>query len=356
ATELSFAGSLQLDYKTLPARKSPQDALLNNFTAEAGFKVSATVSEHLQVSAKMCFGCHQFEAAYAQVDFNITDEANIRAGRIQVPFGDFYQRHDPANHKTSSKPIIYDMGHMVRPDAYNFGVFPIPLPDNGLEFFGTHFFGESVYTSYSLFAVNGLKGNARTGEFNWKEARQPQLVDTDRLPTLGVRWSGGVSDLSSTLLDVTLGASAMAGTYDKTSSARYALVGGHLSMRFAHRVVLRGEYAMRMTEFSQEALADPLAFQQTPVSSHYLKHGGYVELEVPLTGDFEAIVRGDAMWRQGVVPLSVPLGPEARVYRGTAGVLWITKRFLRWKLNYEYWWFSDFAPEHLAHLSAVTFF
>jgi len=58
---------------------------------------------------KVCYGCHGFEVGMAYFDFRVVDELNFRVGRFIPAFGDFPLRHDPANHRTSDKPLAYDM-------------------------------------------------------------------------------------------------------------------------------------------------------------------------------------------------------------------------------------------------------
>ena len=58
-------------------------------------------------------------------------------------------RHDPANHNTSDKPLVYDMGRMLRLRQWNEGVLPAPWVDNGVEINGTHFFGKRAQFDYA---------------------------------------------------------------------------------------------------------------------------------------------------------------------------------------------------------------
>lgn len=56
----------------------------------------------------------------------LADELNFRVGRLTPAFGSFPLRHDPANHRTSDKPLPYDMGRMLRFREWNEGVLPAP--------------------------------------------------------------------------------------------------------------------------------------------------------------------------------------------------------------------------------------
>ena len=62
-------------------------------------------------------------------DLRVNDELNFRVGRFTPAFGEFPLRHDPANHRTSDKPLPYDMGRMLHLQEFNLGVLPAPWGD-----------------------------------------------------------------------------------------------------------------------------------------------------------------------------------------------------------------------------------
>src|SRR5258705_6826851 len=102
---LTFAGSLQLDYLGVPTEHSPRAFTLDGATVELSLKLTKDFSKNASASVKVCFACHGFEAGLAVVELRAADELRMRAGRMTPAFGSFPQRHDPANHMTSVKPL-----------------------------------------------------------------------------------------------------------------------------------------------------------------------------------------------------------------------------------------------------------
>jgi len=102
---LTFAGSLQLDYLGVPTESSPRAFTLDGATVELSLKLTKDFSKNASASVKVCFACHGFEAGLAVVELRAADELRVRAGRMTPAFGAFPQRHDPANHMTSDKPL-----------------------------------------------------------------------------------------------------------------------------------------------------------------------------------------------------------------------------------------------------------
>src|SRR4051794_8288457 len=156
ALERNFAGSAQIDYNFVPTVRSAK-AFPNGFdgfTTELAGKLAVDFSEHVSANLKVCYGCHGFEADMMYFDFRVGDALNFRAGRFSPSFGAFNLRHDPANHRTSDKPLPYDMGRMLRMRDWNLGVLPSPFPDNGLEVNGTTWLApNSLQLDYALYAV-----------------------------------------------------------------------------------------------------------------------------------------------------------------------------------------------------------
>ena len=78
--------------------------------AQAGGRLRRTMTS---ANVKVCVACHGLEVGMAYVDLRAADELNVRVGRFTPAFGSFPLRHDPANHRTSDKPLPYDMGRML---------------------------------------------------------------------------------------------------------------------------------------------------------------------------------------------------------------------------------------------------
>src|SRR5206468_578425 len=134
----TFAGSIQLDYLATTDPHARQSTL-DGSTVELSLKLVVDLGHSASATVKACFACHGFEAGMAYVELRSSDELRLRIGRMTPAFGAFPQRHDPANHNTSDKPLPYDMGRMLRLREWNEGVLPTPWVDNGIELVGTHF-------------------------------------------------------------------------------------------------------------------------------------------------------------------------------------------------------------------------
>ncbi|MBK7400953.1 MAG: hypothetical protein IPJ34_33040 [Myxococcales bacterium] len=188
AVERNFAGSGQFDYHYVVNGKSPGGTTpRDGFTTELALKVAVDVTDKVSANVKVCYGCHGFEVPMAHLDYRVADELNFRVGRFSPSLGAFNLRHDPANHRLSSKPLIYDMGRMLRKNEWNMGVLPSPFPDNGVEVSGTHWFGESVQLDYALYAVSGFKAASDATDLDFQLNRQPYYTDNNSRPTVGGR-------------------------------------------------------------------------------------------------------------------------------------------------------------------------
>jgi hypothetical protein len=362
AVDRNFAGSAQLDYYFVPTSGGNlnQGAVgatsgttvapgangwygFDGFTLEANQKVSIDVSDHLSANVKVCFGCHGFEADMAYADYRFADELNLRVGRFSPSFGSFNLRHDVANHKLSDKPLPYDMGRMLRMRAWNLGVLPSPFPDNGIEIDGTHWFGENTQFDYAVYAVQGFRSDdAHPVDLNFGLSRTPYYVDNNAYPTLGGRLA--LTRKLGELSDVTIGASAMYGTYDPSNTLSYGIAGADLVLRVG-MTSIRMEYLVRRTEMD---MTNPSRFA-LPVpatgGNFFLKHGAYVEIEQPISAALDVIARADGLYRDGNFlkdPTDeTPLSRRSSILRYTLGTSYAFERGFRFKLSTELWQFSD---------------
>lgn len=351
AVDRNLAGSAQLDYHFVPGEganlnegKAPGSYGFDGFTLEATEKLAVDVSTHLSANAKLCFGCHGFEADMAYVDYRVADEFNLRVGRFSPSFGSFNLRHDVANHKLSDKPLPYDMGRMLRMRTWNLGVLPSPFPDNGIEINGTHWFGDSTQLDYAAYLVQGFRSNdVHPLDIEFVLSRTPYYVDNNGHPTVGGRLV--VTQKLGALSDVTLGASGMYGTYDPNNELTYAIFGGDLAFRIV-RTNLRLEYLARRTEMD---VSDPtlLALPEARTDKDaFFKHGAYAELELPLASSVDVLARVDGLYRVGNFPKDptgdeTPLSRRSWILRYTLGASYAFERAFRVKLSTEYWKFSD---------------
>lgn len=355
--ERNFAGSAQLDYLAVPTSFPARPLGLDGFTTELSIKLTVDFTDRLSASVKVCYGCHGFETDMAHVDLRVVDELNVRVGRINPSFGEFGLRHDPANHRASSKPLPYDMGRMLRRDEWNMSVLPSPYVDNGAELSGNHFFGESVAVDYAAFIVSGLKGSDDGTDLDFVQSRSGSLyyVDNNSEPAVGGRVALTVN--AGDEVTATLGSSGMYGHYDPSAELEYWILGADAYLRLG-QLTLRGEYLVRRTELALGTRPEQrfrYAFTD-PSKNFFVKDGFYVEAEYPILPSFEVLVRFDGMRRLGNVLASSALRSESAVLRTTVGVNFVVYQGLRLKLSGELWDFSDFDDEVALHAGVVASF
>jgi hypothetical protein len=348
----NFAGSVQVDYLAVPTEDVARQISLDGATVELSLKLAMDFNDSISSNVKLCVACHGMEIGMAFFDTRIADELNFRVGRFTPAFGNFPLRHDPANHRTSDKPLPYDMGRMLGLRDWNMSILPAPWVDNGIEVSGTHFFGSSAHMDYAVYAIGGPKGNADAVDFDYKQSRSREryYVDNNSRPALGARLAGGFDLGEDTTLS--LGTSAMAGHYDPANDLSFIVGGADLVLRH-RRMFFRAEYLLRRTEM---ALGDDPAsrFKYGPgqdgdYDNFFLKDGFYAELEVPV-GSFELIGRWDGMRRIGNVVANSPLRSRSAMLRYTAAMAYRMSTGLRLKSSVEFYDFSDFSDELALHL------
>jgi hypothetical protein len=347
----NFAGSVQLDYMSVPTEDIGRDTSLDGATVELSLKLTMDYGDHASSSVKVCVACHGLEVGMAFFDLRVADELNFRVGRFTPAFGEFPLRHDPANHRTSDKPLPYDMGRMLRFAAWNMSVLPAPWVDNGLEVNGTHFFGESVQVDYAAYAVGGPRASVDAVDFDYRQSRTSEsyYIDNNSRPSFGAHlaWSVIADDVM-----VMVGGSAMTGTYDPDNELDFFL-GGVQAVARIRNVFLRAEYLARRTEMSLGP--DPaMRFRYGPAMDgafdpYFLKEGFYTELEAPV-GKFDLVARWDGLRRRGNVVRTSELRSDTGLLRYTLGATYQVRPALRLKLSAERYDFSDFEDETVVHV------
>ena len=353
----NFAGSVQASYLYVHDNK-PRDVALAGFVTEASLKIAVDFNDHISTNVKVCFSCHGFEVGMAYIDLTIIDEARFRVGRFSPSFGDFQLRHDPANHRTVDKPLVYDMGRMVRFRDWNEGIMPAPYVDNGIEFGGTHWFGTKLQLDYAAYAVGGFRGNNDGTDVDWIQQRTASnyYIDNNSVPSMGGRVSTTL-DLSDQDMTFTAGASGMGGWYDPAAKLSYMVLGADFYARIK-RVELRGEYLLRRTQMSLGD--DPGSrFKYGPGKNgkydpYFVKDGFYIEAIVPVAPRFELVGRFDGMRRRGNVPINSPLRKESGILRYTFGGDVSVGYGVRIKMFGEFYDFSDFKDVFTATLAVVS--
>jgi hypothetical protein len=348
----NFAGSIQLDYMAIPSEETGRKVALDGATAEVSLKLAMDFSRKISANVKMCVACHGVEIGMAYFDLRVSDEMNVRVGRFTPAFGEFPVRHDPANHRTSDKPLPYDMGRMLRAQDWNEGVLPAPWVDNGIELNGTHFVGKHLQTDYAIYAISGPRAGADPVDFDFKLSRSGEAyyVDNNSRPVLGGQVVASVITDNTTW---SMGASMMRGTYDPEHRLPFAVYGAHFVARIGD-VFLRAEYLLRRHKMSLGE--NPMErFRYGPGSDgafdpYVVKDGGYAELEVPASKYLTLLWREDGLRRRGNVMMNSQMRSDSALVRHTIATAIALRQSLRLKVSYEYYDFSDYDDESVVHV------
>jgi hypothetical protein len=350
AVEYTVAGSTQLDYHFVPFNPRsttdprPRSHTIDGLTEELSIKLALDFSSHISGNIKLCWGCHGFELGMAFVDFRVSDALNFRVGRFNPQFGEFQLRADPGNHRTSDKPLPYDMGRMFYLYPFNRSVLPLPYVENAVEVSGSHFFGGRVQLDYAAHVATGLRAlSDEPSDVDFTAMHAPAfMVDNNSTPSVGGRVA--VNIRLADRVDWTLGGSVLHGSYDPRGTLTYTVLGVDTFLRLG-RINLRGEYLIRRTDMA--TARDPTRWQyELPLrpdrsdfveSLFMVKDGWYVELDGPIHRRVELVARWDGIRRIGNVPLGAPLDFNAGMMRATLGANFIIARGYRVKSSVEYW-------------------
>lgn len=359
AQERNFAGSAQFNYLLVPEDAEARTHSLDGFTTEIALKLAIDFGDHVSTNVKLCYGCHGVEVDMAFADVRVSDELNFRVGRFNPAFGEFPLRHDPANHRTNDKPLVYDMGRMLQRVGWNMSVLPSPYVDTGVEVNGTHWFGEDAQLDYAAYLVSGFRGNQEDIDFDFIQSRTPAsyYVDNNSRPSVGGRVALTLNLSEETLLAA--GLSGMFGQYDPAAERDYWIIGADVSARIG-KLDLRAEYLLRRTEMALGRDPDQ-RFRYGPgqdgtYDDFFLKDGFYVEGTYAFSQLLEVVARFDGMRRIGNVLQGSPLRSRSAILRYTAGVNLILERALRFKLSGEFYDFSDFEDALAFNAAAVVIF
>lgn len=342
---VNVSGSVYVDYwniqqkdisKRAPAGMSPETSL----------KIGVEIHDDLTFQAKACAMCHGIELESAFLEWQPSMKFNVQAGRLAIPFGEYSNRVDPSGHRTASAPLIYDMGRMAygEKSAMNFGVVMQPYVDTGVLVYGIFWLGSKLQCWYGVYGVSGLRGS---NDIDWTATRTLYYNDNNREPSAGGRFAVTfASSGESWVGDISLGASATGGRYDRNAKLEYAAWAYDASMKLGP-FTMRGEYAERKTDL------DPsVSYKYVMVDKYLGKRGWYGELEHPLGKHLEVVYRYDELRRTGVPLPGAPadLSTDSRIVRYTAGVVYTPAQAIYMKLGWEYWEPTDFPTFHSAHL------
>ncbi len=341
---LIVSGSAALDYRYTSGDHPPQNPSslgIDGLGLEATVKAVVDVGHGVSFSAKACGGCHGVELDQAYGEALLHSGFNLRAGRLNVPFGEFNVRHDPVNFTTPSKPMPYAMGDMLfyGPTQFNLGVVPTPFVDNGAEVFGRVGLGATTQLDYSLYVVEGLAGE---NEIDFVQTRR--LLDNNRTPAGGAR-------LVLTGDDWSVGASFTGGTYDAADKLGYLMAGLDAYLRLG-RFTLRAEALGRRTDVDPAAPGYPYAL----IDHFVVKAGWYAQLDVQLHPKLVGVLRSDGVFRFGPPLPGSDLSPRAGALRETIALMFRLNENFALKADYELWTFdgAPYSTRHVARASLVV--
>lgn len=340
AFDAILSGSATVDYRLVSGVNPPSNPSvlgITGFTFEIAQKVVAEVGHGVSFTVKACAGCHGIEVDQGYGEVRLKRAFNFRAGRINVPFGEFNTRHDPANFSTPSKPLPYAMGDMLMygREAFNLGIVPAPYVDNGLEVFGSFTLSSKTQLDYAVYVVKGLAG---TNDLDFAASRN--YLDNNRTPGFGAR-------VVLTGDDWAIGVSGNGGTYDPKDSLWYVMGGLELYGRVGP-VVLRAEALARRTDLDVTLPGYGFAI----FDRWFLKAGWYAQAEWAVNGKLTLVLRSDGLQRFGLPLPSTELSPSAGVQRQTAAAMFRINDYVAVKADYELWTFTG-APYPLRHVGRL---
>lgn len=345
--EFNISGSAYVDYWALSDSRARQNSL-GGITPELAVKLDADVHETLSVSVRTCFGCHGLEVERASLDFTPKGWFNVQAGRLPIPFGEFSTRSDPANHRTTSKPLIFEMGRMAyfNSAAFNLGVVPAPYVDTGALVYGQVWPSENVQVWYGGYVVAGMKGN---NDIDYSSMHTSFYIDNNRVPSGGGRVVMTYSSPSADawVRDFSLGVSGMHGRYDPNVSRSHTALGLDASVRIK-KLTLRGEAAASRIDIDPTAAG----YRFQIIDPYIEKSGFYVEAEHPIGERLKVVYRLDGLRRAGIpLPGADPgLSIDSKILRYTQGFEVSIWKGLYAKASYEFWYLTDFPSFHAGHV------
>ncbi len=344
AFDVTAAGSAAVDYRYVSGPNPPENPStlgITGLTYEVAQKLVAEVGHGVSFTVKACAGCHGLEVDQGFGEVRVKRFFNVRAGRLNLPFGEFNLRHDPTNFTTPSKPLPYAMGDMLwyGREGFNLGIVPAPFVDNGVEVYGSLSLSKKVQLDYSAYVVKGLVGD---NDIDW--ARSRNYLDINRTPAGGGR-------VVLTGEDWAVGASFTGGTYDPKDTLHYLMGGLDLYLRFGP-VVFRAEGLARRTDLDPTATG--YAYQV--IDSWFLKVGWYGQVDWAIIPQLTLVLRSDGLQHFGLPIPESSIQPNARVLRQTVALMGRVNENFAIKADYELWTVTDapFTARHLARLGVVV--
>ena len=342
----SFGGTFFLGSTSTAGPADARDTMPERgFVREFALHGTGYLFPGFTLRARACYGCHGLEVDEAYGEYRFGRNFGIRAGQINVPFGAFVGRHDPAINEGGSRPLPYAMGLMPRSVEFNQGVIPAPFTDAAVCLSGSLPAAPEVRLDWDAYLSRGLKGGPVDLDF----VASRDFEDNNGEPAFGGR-------LSAVWGDVTLGGSITYGRYDPDQEFAYLMYGADLQVEFGP-VHLRAEYLRRETE-----TIGPLGPGD---EDEFTKHGYYVQLAWPVDDRLTFFLMHDGLAVEdiflgptGPTPIFGPTTTDDanRILRYSAGVNWRPHASILLKTSVEYWEFSDFDDVWVFHAGVAFLF
>lgn len=312
-----------------------------NFFADVWLGADWQPDGPLRAKATACTSCHSDQTggsgftlemveAYAAIDLlafagrcpkperpcGPNFEAELKAGRFVVPFGQFSSMVHPGAHRSVTVPLMFNMGRQVFPQNSRPPVLPMPYSDEGVDI-RTKAEYRDLSATINVYGVNGLQGFGPGIQFTPSRSYSDNNSDV----AFGSRATVGSKHLR-------FGASVMSGRMQNEGSSNLAY---HLSgvdsmlTLLDNQLRLYFEYALRRNDslFGERQIA----------------YGTVTELDALLWDDpnlrmlvrYDTLEHRDFSGREGIRRFT--WGLSTTVFGGSTLMI-----------NHEHWRFSDRGP------------
>lgn len=264
-----------------------EDGTPNDFSALLAPVLLFQISDRFLFEGELEFeleeGVTVTSLEYAQIDYTVSNNLKLMAGKFLLPFNTFIERRHPTwiNPMVSPPPVYGHHGGAGPADP----LLPI-LSDVGVQLRGTFNVGRFGYLTAAGFATQGPRLEAEGEEEATQEAEAGQdalpevafgsnFEDNNEDKMFGGRLGFGVAPYFEANL------SALTGAYDDGGDLRFTGYGAHLEGRYAG-FVLHGEWLRTEQEIAEEG---------TPPAVETLERDGYYVVVSYLHGKWQPLVR-----------------------------------------------------------------
>lgn len=257
----------------------------NDFVASLNPLLLFQISDRFLFEAEVEFeleeGVTETGLEYAQIDYTLTNNTKIVAGKFLLPFNIFSERLHPTwIHKFASPPPLYGHGVGTGPTA---PLLPI-LTDVGVQLRGTWDIGEFAYLTSAAFVTQGptIETEEHGEEAGPEEGHEGELAGQELIEIPEVVFGENFEDANENKMVggrvgmglapyIEVNLSAMSGDYDDEGELRFSAYGAHLELRYrgleSHTEWIRTEQKVPDHENQMET--------HTLVRNGYFTHASY---------------------------------------------------------------------------------